>query len=293
MSSREQRPPASPSSTMLARLTGEAVLHHSPCGEGALVWRQWGAGPPLVLLHGGYGAWTHWLRNIDALSRHYRVIAPDMPGLGDSAMPPLPYTPESLAALLDRGLDAVLAPGERCHLVGFSFGAMLGGHVAAARGAGLRSFTMVGAASLGLKRGEMRPLAPMRRHMSGAEMAELQRVNLGILMIADPSRIDDVAVELQCENVARAHVKSRGYARIDILARLLPRVAAPLGGIWGDLDATAHPHVAVRGEFLHRLQPDAFFEVIPGAGHWVQYEAPEAFNAALLRRLAAVDAQGA
>src|SRR5215472_9822300 len=154
MSSREQRPSAiaGVASELLARLTQDAVLRHSPCGEGTVVWRQWGAGTPLVLFHGGYGAWTHWLANIDALSRRYRVIAPDMPGLGDSAMPPVPYTPESLAALLARGLDTVLAPGERCHLVGFSFGAMLGGHVAAARGSGLLSFTLVGAASLGLKR---------------------------------------------------------------------------------------------------------------------------------------------
>jgi pimeloyl-ACP methyl ester carboxylesterase len=290
--SREQRPAsgAGATSEVLARLTRDAVLWHSPCGEGTLVWRQWGAGPPLVLLHGGYGAWTHWLRNIDALAARYRVIAPDMPGLGDSAMPPVPYTPESLAAILDRGLDAVLAPGERCHLVGFSFGAALGGHVAAARGAGLLSFTLVGAPSLGLRRGEMRPLEPMRRHMSDAEMAELQRANLGILMIADASRIDDTAVRLQCENVARARVKSRGYARTDILARVLPLVTAPLGGIWGEYDVTAYPHIGLRAELLRRIQPGAFFEVIAGAGHWVQYEAPEAFNATLLRHLAALEA---
>jgi pimeloyl-ACP methyl ester carboxylesterase len=292
MSSREQRPPsdAGGSSALLARLAREAALRHSPCGEGNLVWRQWGVGMPLVLLHGGYGAWTHWLRNIDALARRYRVIAPDLPGLGESAMPGVPYTPESLAAILDRGLDVVLAPGERCHLVGFSFGAMLGAHVAAARGAQLLSFTLVGAASLGLRRGEMRPLEPMRRPMSESAMAELQRINLGVLMFADKSRIDDMAVRLQCENVARARVKSRGYARQDILARVLPQVRAPLGGIWGEYDATAFPYVAARGEFLRRIQPGAFFEVIAGAGHWVQYEAADAFNAALLRRLAEVEA---
>jgi 2-hydroxy-6-oxonona-2,4-dienedioate hydrolase len=292
VSSREQRFPTGggASSAILARLTRDAVLRHSPCGEGKLVWREWGAGPALVLLHGGYGAWTHWLRNIDALAARYRVIAPDMPGLGQSAMPPVPYTPESLAAILDQGLDAVLGASERCHLVGFSFGAMLGGHVAAARGARLLSVTLVGAASLGLRRGETQPLEPMRRSMSEKEMAELQRINLGILMFADKSRIDETAVRLQCENVARARVKSRGYARTDILARVLPLVAAPLGGIWGEYDATAFPHVGLRGELLRRIQPGAAFEVIAGAGHWVQYEAADAFNATLLRRLAEVEA---
>jgi pimeloyl-ACP methyl ester carboxylesterase len=254
-----------------------------------MVWRQWGAGTPVVLLHGGYGAWTHWLRNIGALASRHRVIAPDMPGLGESAMPPVPYTPASLAAILDRGLDTVLGAGERFHLVGFSFGAMLAGHVAASRGAQLRSFTLVGAASLGLPRGEMQPLEPMRRRMSDTEMAELQRVNLGILMFADKARIDETAVRLQCETVLRARVKSRSYARIDILRQLLPRARAPLGGIWGEYDATAFPHVAERGTLLRSIQPGAAFDVIAGAGHWVQYEAAEAFNPLLLRRLAAAE----
>jgi pimeloyl-ACP methyl ester carboxylesterase len=289
LSSREQRPATAASNAggiLLARLARDAVVQRSPYGDGSMAWRRWGAGTPLVLFHGGYGAWTHWLRNIEALSRRYRVFTPDLPGLGESAMPPVPYAPETLAAILGRGLDAVLGPGERFHLVGFSFGAMLAGHVAAARGAQLRSLTLVGAASLGLRRGDMRPLEPMGRHLSDAETAELQRANLGILMFADASRIDETAVRLQCETVARARVKSRSYARTDMLRRVLPQVQAPLAGIWGEFDATAFPHVAARGELLRQIQPDAAFEVIPGAGHWVQYEAAEAFDAVLLRLLA-------
>ena len=56
--------------------------------SGAMVWRAWGAGPPLVLLHGASGSWTHWIRNVPELSRHYELWAADIPGLGDSAMPP-------------------------------------------------------------------------------------------------------------------------------------------------------------------------------------------------------------
>ena len=97
--------------TTLARLSAAAEQRHSPCGEGEMVWRQWGEGPALVLLHGGYGSWTHWLKNIEALARRYRVIAADLPGLGDSAMPPAPVTPESLAAIIDR--EAVIAQPRR------------------------------------------------------------------------------------------------------------------------------------------------------------------------------------
>ena len=47
-----------------------------------------GDGDPVVLLHGGEfgaGAELGWEKAIPALSRHYRVLAPDMLGFGDSA----------------------------------------------------------------------------------------------------------------------------------------------------------------------------------------------------------------
>ncbi len=283
----------SPFLAPLERLARAAVVTPSPCGEGSMAWREWGAGPPLVLLHGGYGSWTHWLRNIDALASRYRVIAADMPGLGDSATPPAPFTPAGLAAIIARGLDVVLPGRERFHLVGFSFGAMLGSFVAASRGAQLRSMTLVGSASMGLRRAPMRPMQPPRPHMSREEIAPLQRANLAILMFADPARIDDLAVHLQCENVARARVKSRVFAPIDLLSPVLPRIEAPLGGIWGERDATAYPWVEDRRDLLRRIQPDAFFAIVPGAGHWVMYEAADAFNRMLLDRLAALEGGGA
>ena len=289
MSSRETSPPAA----LLDRLARSAAVTRSPCGERGMVWRQWGAGPAVVLLHGGYGSWTHWVKNIDALAERHRVIAADLPGLGDSATPPTPFTPEGIAAIIDRGLDAVLSAGERFHLAGFSFGAMLGSFVAAARGTQARSMTLVGSASMGLRRAPMPQMQPPRRHMSGDEIAELQRHNLGILMFADKSRIDDLAVRLQCDNVARARMKSRRFAPLDLLRPVLPRIRAPLGGIWGELDATAHPWVEDRRELLCQIQPGAFFAVIPGAGHWVMYEAAAAFNRVLLDRLAALAARGA
>src|SRR5260221_5627042 len=67
---------------------------------------------------------------------------------------------------------------------------MLGSFVAAARGEALRSMPLVGSASMGLRRAPMREMQLPRRHMSAADIAELQRTNLGILMFADPGRID-------------------------------------------------------------------------------------------------------
>ena len=65
---------------------------------GKMVWRLWGDGPPLVLLHGGYGTWAHWVRAIQPLSRQFRLLVPDMPGFGESGMPADPYSAEGIAA---------------------------------------------------------------------------------------------------------------------------------------------------------------------------------------------------
>jgi 2-hydroxy-6-oxonona-2,4-dienedioate hydrolase len=273
----------------LDRLARSAAVVTSPCGAGRMVWHRWGAGPALVLLHGGYGSWTHWLRNIDALAARHTVFAADLPGLGDSDAPPAPVTPEGLAAIIAAGLETVLPSGERFHLVGFSFGAMLGSFVAAALGPRVRSMTLVGSASMGLRRAPMQEMQPPRAHMSRAEMLALQRTNLGILMFADAAAIDDLAVHLQRENVARARLKSRVFAPQNLLGPVLPRITAPLGGIWGERDATACPWVEERRDMLRHIQPDAFFAVIPGAGHWVMYEAADAFNRTLLGRLAALE----
>ena len=98
------------------RIAAEAERLETPCGDGTMVWRRWGnGGPPLVLLHGG-------LRLVDRTgcatsSRcrgRYTVFACDLPGLGESATPPEPWTratgsPRSSS----QGIDIVLPAGAR------------------------------------------------------------------------------------------------------------------------------------------------------------------------------------
>jgi copper chaperone CopZ len=54
---------------VLDGLEARARRQETPCGDGALVWREWGppgggTERPLVLFHGGSGSWRHWVRNI-------------------------------------------------------------------------------------------------------------------------------------------------------------------------------------------------------------------------------------
>ena len=258
-------------------IAAEAQRVETRCGDGALVWRIWGEGPPLVLLHGGYGSWTHWIRNVLPLARRFTVIAPDLPGLGESATPPEPWTADGLAAIVVEGLERVLPKDAAPHLAGFSFGGVIGGSVAAQLGDRLASFTVVGSNGLGLERSP----TPLQKVPPGArEEAEfaVHRYNLNQLMIHDAAKIDELALYLQKTNHARARMRSRRFSRSGALIEALPRVKARLDGIWGERDATAYPHLGERARILRGIQPGARFAVVPGAGHWVQYEAADRFN---------------
>ena len=258
-------------------VAAEAQRVETPCGDGHMIWHVWGEGPPLALLHGGYGSWTHWIRNVLPLSRSFAVAAPDLPGLGESAAPPEPHTAEGLAGIVVEGLDIVFRGQSRLHIAGFSFGGVLGGHVAAQLGDRVRTVTIVGSNGLGL----VRQPTELRRLPEGASKAEalaIARHNLAALMIADRGKIDELAVYIQAQNAPRGRVKSRRFSRADTLARALPLIKARIDGIWGERDATAYPHLDDRARALRIVQPGARFEVIPGAGHWVQYEAADRFN---------------
>lgn len=267
----------------LRAIAAAAHRAETPCGDGTLVWRAWGKGRPLVLLHGGSGSWRHWLRNIPAFASDRRVICPDLPGLGDSDMPPTPASPETIAPILAEGLRIILPDAPGYDLAGFSFGALCSGHLAAFDPERCLSLTVIGAGALGFERSPTQLVKV--RHLEGTDRDEANRHNLAALMFADATRIDDVALAMQDLHTRRARFKSRGWANTDSLKQAIARGRAPLAAIYGELDAIARPNVRLRLDLIRGLRAGATAESIPGAGHWVSYEAAEPFNAALRRVL--------
>lgn len=268
---------------VVAALDAQARHDVTPCPGGSMVWRTWGQGPPLVLLHGASGSWTHWIRNIPALSERHRVLVPDLPGFGDSDAPPEPHTVDVLATAVADGLDA-LAPSA-LDLAGFSFGGIVAGHVAARLGARVRSLVLFGAGGLGLPRAPTRPLFVVRAGMTPEEVERAFRENLAILMIADPARIDGLAVALHIDNVRRARFKSGDIPTSDALVRALPAVRARLVTVYTTRDAFMGGRLDERRRVLTALRPDVDFRVLEGPGHWAIYEAPERATALLLDAL--------
>lgn len=268
----------------VAELERAAERIETPCNDGVIVWRRWGAGPVLVLLHGGSGSWRHWARNIGHFAAFRTVIVPDMPGLGESAMPPGGPNPPAVAEALAEGMAQVLGPDRHYDLCGFSFGANCGTHLAALEGAHIRTHTIVGAASLGIPR---QPVDLLKvRDKEGAERREANRVNLERLMIHDPALIDDEALDIQEWNTRHARLRSRGFASTASLKDRLPFVQGRMRAIWGGRDAVAYPHIHERIAILGEARPELLAEVIENTGHWVMYEAPDTFNAALTRMIA-------
>jgi pimeloyl-ACP methyl ester carboxylesterase len=268
----------------LARLDAAARRIETPCGEGQMVWRAWGedrpGGPaPLVLLHGGSGSWRHWARNVEELSRDRLLICPDLPGLGESALPPPAEDPGPIAAVVRAGILAILGAGRRYDLGGFSFGALLSGHVAAQSGEELRTVTLIGAGALGLPRPKTELMKV--RKLEGEERIAAHRHNLAVLMVADPASIDPLALAIQEYNTRHARFVSRGFAHSASLRDAIARARAPVSLLYGERDAIAWPEMEKRFAALRSVQPEAWTGVIPGAGHWVAYEAAAPFNAML------------
>jgi 2-hydroxy-6-oxonona-2,4-dienedioate hydrolase len=270
----------------VAAVAATAEMSTTPCGDGDLVWRRWGRGRPVVLAHGGSGSWMHWIRNIPALARTHEVWAVDLPGLGDSAMPPHPHTPESAGRALAEGIRTLLPRERRPHLVAFSFGAHVSTHALTHLGDHVASFTISGCAAVGLPQGPGIEFPKERADMSEAEALEVHRRLLEILMIKDPGKIDAVAVWIQAQNVRRARFRSRPFARTGEIAELLPTIPVPVRAIWGGADQTAWPSVEARYDVLRVGHPELVTRTIEGAGHWVMYEAAEAYDAALQELLA-------
>ncbi len=268
-------------------MLSQAREHVTQHAGARTVWHLWGedAGEPVVLLHGGSGSWTHWIRNIEALVQSgRRVLVPDMPGFGDSEVPPGARDADALVAPLVAGLRDLL--GARAFdLVGFSFGALVGGLLAAASHDGLRRFVAVGAPLLPL------PARPARllewRHLDEAGAREVHRANLQAMMLHRPESVTALAIDLHRAHVALDRLRRRRLARTDTLARALAQVTCPLVAIYGEHDVLYRDRLPQVETLLDGLPALRWRTPIADAGHWVQFEEPQAFDRELARALLA------
>ncbi len=84
---------------------------------------EFGSGHPVLLIHGGGGGSAVWHRQIAALAQDFRVIAPDLPMFGLSAIPSrIDSIRDNISRLILRIMDTLEV--DRAHIVGHSLGGL-------------------------------------------------------------------------------------------------------------------------------------------------------------------------
>ena len=270
-----------------------ATRAETPCSTGTMVWHHWGSQSrnlnlaPVVLFHGGSGSWTHWLRNIAALVESGRwVLAPDLPGFGDSAKPSQGGDADALPEPVEHGLQHLLG-STACDLVGFSFGAMVAGFVAAQFAARASRLVLVGAPGFGIGPEKAIRLNAWRHLKDPGERDAVHRSNLAALMLFHPESITELALHLHVPNVLRDRMQLRRMSRTDVLARTLAGVRCPVHAIYGREDVLYRGRIAALESALRQAPTFKTLTLIESAGHWVQFERADAFNEALQAVLSA------
>ena len=254
-------------------------------------------GSPLVLLHGGGAdsASLSWRPIMDSLSQSFRVIAPDLPGFGQSAKPDLDYTVNYYTRFLNHFVrDLGL---EHFFLVGLS----MGGHISL--GFALRfpslveRLVLVNSAGLGTQ-WHWQVLAKLlvkipRLHGRIREIGSRETIKLSLRNIVhDPELITEDIIDEISENVAargsgrawRSYLENEmdwsGYQN-DFLDRL-PEITIPTLIVHGSKDRLIPLKWATKA---HQLMPDSKLCILEQCGHWPPREKPVEFQEAVLEFL--------
>lgn len=256
-----------------------------------VVWRTFGEGPPAILLHGGHGSWRHWARNVESLSRVRRLLVPDMPGFGESDTSSFKDM-VGFVGLLAKSIRQLPTGDDGVDLVGFSFGGLAAAYLASSEIPALevRSLALLGPAGHGGARRLASELIDWRRAEGPEALADAMRHNLAAFMIADQDKIDDEALDIHTSACQSTRFRSKAISRAGGLQKVISSFDGPLLMAWGEADVTVTPaeipeivsasrtSADTRGSYSH---PRVC--VVPGAGHWVQYEAHQFVNERLLQ----------
>lgn len=99
--------------------------------------------PLILLLHGFPDCWLSWREQIPCLSEHYRVVAIDLKGFGDSDKPATRRS-YKIQLLVEELRQFVLALGvNTCSIIGHDIGGLLGWYMVALHGEMVNKFVAI------------------------------------------------------------------------------------------------------------------------------------------------------
>ncbi|MEM5387748.1 alpha/beta hydrolase [Paraburkholderia phymatum] len=269
----------------------EHIEHHqAELSNSTLHFVTAGEGPPLLLLHGWPQTWYCWRRVIPLLAQNYRVIAPDLPGLGDSMYRSERFDKRSIAAEIVElaskhlGLDGF-------HLVGHDWGGGVAWAVAAHFPGNAKTLTLVdiaipGDGSPNISQGGARWHHGFHNTVSLPEELITGREALYLgWFYRNYGATEDAISAAETEEYLRAYRKpsvlhagfelyravaqdiKENEARALVYRPSIPVLAIGGGASWGRGSQVA--------ESARRMADDVTGEIIEGAGHWIPEEQPE------------------
>ncbi|MGP1630770.1 MAG: alpha/beta fold hydrolase, partial [Giesbergeria sp.] len=200
-------------------------------------------------------------------------------------LPPSGTDADALVEPLRAGLQ-VLMGEQPVDLVGFSFGGLTAGLLLAAHPALAQRLVLVGAPAMGVVSKRPFELKAWRHLRDPEAQLAVHRHNLAALMLHDPQQIEGLALGLHVANMRQDRMPHRRLSGTDILARSLPSIPCPVHTIYGRHDALYRGCIEQLACVYAAAAPDfRGMALIDGAGHWVQFERADNFNAALLAAL--------
>lgn len=254
------------------------ILHPGQDHEFPVRLEEYGAGRPVVFIHGLVGLNKHWRDAVDAIAHRARCLLFEAPLL---TMRGPNCTVEGVASLLGEAIATVVA--EPTVLVGSSFGGHVTLRIALDRPELVGGLVLVGSSGLYEEPYEEEIEQVVKRDVQHRPSHSWMDKKIAELFYdrakMPPGIVDEAFAELSQRRAARAMVKLSKSSRRDHMGDRLPRIAAPTLVLWGREDIVTPPRVA---EELCSLLPDARLCWIDKCGHAPMIEQPQAFNAALV-----------
>lgn len=250
-----------------------------------------GAGPTVLMLHGIGGGHLAFAPQVETLAEvGYRAVAWDMPGYGRSA-PIEPYTFKGLAESCIRLIDALVGEqDESVVLLGHSMGGMVAQEVIARRPDRVRKLILCGtSAAFGQRPDGGGPAEAWSRRFIDERLAPLAAGHSMAEVAAQliPRMVGPGALPegLRLAEHCMAGVPAATYRRaLECLVTFdrraaLAQIRVPTLLVAGEFDRVAAP--AAMQEMAGRI-PQARYAEMPGIGHLMQLENPDAFDRLLL-----------
>lgn len=252
---------------------------------GRIAFYEGGTGPTVVFIHGMFGDHLDWEPILEPLSRSHRVLAPDLPGFGESAKPERDYTEEFFLGALEELLAQ--RDAKKVTLVGNSFGGELAVLYALAHPERVEGLVLV--SSGGLRVIPEREKREVEERFNAATLARLTPAMQEMIFAPVFARheeqwrhyLDKQNSKLKRPDFpayARALERSIHLALSIYVADRLPELACPTLLVWGDEDRVLPLDLA--REAVAKLRQGSLV-VLLGCGHAPQLDDPEGFCRAL------------